>query len=82
MEVIKEFFMRDGQKSHTKLLTILSFPPATGIICLYAWRGTLDAEMLGVYLGAYVLGAIGSSATSAYYKRNSNTQQSSEKENY
>ena len=64
-----KFFMRDGELSHTKLLTLLSFPVSTYVIILYASRGTLTAELLGVYAGAYVLGAIGSSATNAYQKR-------------
>ena len=67
---MKGFFVRDGELSHTKLLTMLSFPVSTYVVLLYAFRGTLTAELLGVYVGAYVIGAIGSSATSAYSQRN------------
>lgn len=66
---MKGFFVRDGELSHTKLLTMLSFPVSTYVVLLYAFRGTLTAELLGVYVGAYVIGAIGSSATSAYSQR-------------
>lgn len=78
--MFKQFFMRDGEPSHTKLLCLLSFPPATLVICLYAWRGTLEAEMFGAYIGAYVLGAIGSSATNAYQKRSFQSQKNRDEE--
>ena len=66
---MRGFFIRNGELSHTKLLTILSFPVSTYVVVLYAFRGTLTAELLGVYVGAQVIGAIGSSVTSAYSQR-------------
>lgn len=74
--------MRDSELSHSKTLVILSWIVATiwGSVKLY--QGALSDDFVGIYLGAFVLNVIGSSATNAYQKRNTTIQQSAEKDNY
>jgi len=52
---MREFFEDDeGRLSMSRLLCFLAFPAATYVVILKP-----SAEVLGVYLGAFVLGYIG-----------------------
>lgn len=66
---MKELIMRGGKLSHSKLLVICAFAIASFTIVTYTLSGALTADLLGVYLGAFVANAIGSSATTAYRDR-------------
>lgn len=79
--MFKQLFMRDGDISHSKTLTILAYIVGTYGFIYMLHHGTLSDEYAIGYLSIFVLNAVGSSATNAYQKRN-NTTQSIEKENY
>lgn len=59
-----EFFVGDnGMMSMTRLLCFLSFFPASYVVIQ-----TNNADTLGWYLGAYVLGYVGGKATDIFMK--------------
>lgn len=63
---ISDMFERNGRMSHTKTLMMIGGLTSTWAIIHVTLKGTLTADMLGLYLGALVLGTIGSKATTSY----------------
>lgn len=79
---LKQLFFRSGDLSHSKTLNILTWIIGTYGYLYMLHHGTLTDEYAIGYLSIFVLNAVGSSATNAYQKRNTSTQQSAEKDNY
>ena len=63
---ISDMFERNGRMSHTKTLMMIGGLTATWAIIHVTLKGALTADMLGLYLGALVLGTLGSKGVTSY----------------
>jgi hypothetical protein len=63
---VADMFERNGRMSHTKTLMMIGGLTSSWAIIYVTLHGTLSADMLGVYIGALVIGTIGSKGVSSY----------------
>lgn len=67
--MFEHLITRDGKRSSTKSLTLACWVIATIWGCIELYHGKLSDEFVGLYLGAFVLNQMASTATSAYKSR-------------
>ena len=67
--MFKNMCFRDGEVSHSKTLVVASWIVATIWGSLLMYQGKFTIDFVEIYLGAFVLNAVGSAATSAYVRK-------------